>query len=125
VRTRWSGAFVLLAVVAFAAGCAADHTVGHVRLLNDTKQTVVIWRCKDEACHSLTQRAEVKPGEGGTVSTSIIGVPNPFVVVDERGKRLGCLPLALPHYVKGLVARVSRAVPCRDTYSETVQWPPS
>jgi hypothetical protein len=125
VGTRWLAVFVALPAVAIAAGCSADHTVGHVRLLNDTNRTVVIWRCKDEACHSLTNRSVVKPRGGGPVPTSIVGVPNPFVVMSEEGKRLGCLPLVLPHYVEGLVARVSRAVPCRDSYSDTVQCPPS
>jgi hypothetical protein len=123
VVNRWLAQLAVLSTAVIATGCGSAHTVGHVRLLNDTERTVVIWRCKDEACHSLIDRSVVKPGGGGTVSTSIVGVPNPFVVMDEGGKRLGCLPLVLPRYVEGLVARVSRAVPCRQSYSGTVQWP--
>ena len=124
MRRRRLAGFVVLATVAILAGCSGDHTVGHVRLLNDTHRTVVIWRCKDEACRTLIDKSVVKPGGGGTVNTSVVGVPNPFVVLDEQGRRLGCLPLVLPRYVGGLVARVSRAVPCRSSYSHTVQWPP-
>jgi hypothetical protein len=98
--------------------------VGHVRLLNDTDRSVVIWRCKDEACESLTDRSVVEPGGGGTVAASVVGVPNPFIAVTLGGRRVGCLPLVLPRYVQGLVARVSHSVPCRSSYSETIQWPP-
>lgn len=84
----------------------------------------MIWRCEDEACHNLIDKSVVKLGGGGMVNTSVVGVPNPFVVLDEQGRRLGCLPLVLPRFVEGLVARVSHAVPCRDSYSQTVQWPP-
>jgi hypothetical protein len=120
---RWLAMLAVLTPTVIASGCAPDHTVGHVRLLNDTRRAVVIWRCKDEACHSLIDRSVVEPGGGGTVSTSIVGVPNPFLVMDEGGKRVGCLPVVLPGYVEGLVARVSRAVPCRQSYSHTAQWP--
>jgi hypothetical protein len=123
---RLRSAAVALGASAVLAGCgSSDHTVGHVRILNDTGRAVVVARCKDEACHSPTAASVVRPGSGGMVAVSVIGVPNPFVVMTRTGQRLGCLPIVLPHYVSGLVARVSKKKWCRDSYSNKVQWPRS
>jgi hypothetical protein len=48
-----------------------------------------------------------------------------YLVEDTTGRRLGCLPLVMPHYVKGLEARISQARPCREGIDESVQWPPA
>lgn len=125
VRQLPSSVAAVGALAVIATGCAADHTVGHVRLLNDTKHRVLLARCKDEACKSLSDRSTVLPDRGGTVATSVVGVPNPFIVSDTDGRTLGCLPLVLPHYVEGLVARVSAAIPCKHSYDEHQQWPPN
>ena len=121
----WAGLAVVVAAGSLLGCGSKDRTVGHIRLLNDTRRAVILGLCDDESCHgSLHGPATVAPGKGGVVPVSTVGVPNVYLVrLAATGGRDGCLPLVMPHYVEGLVARVSQAVPCRDRYDHHVQWP--
>ena len=105
--------------------------------MNDTAKAVAVWRCSRQQCRSarvaigpwdetFPSKLVLNAGETtGGFNISRHGAPNVFLVRDpQTGRRLGCFPFVMPHYVQGgLTARVPNLVPCRSGYDEDVQWP--
>jgi hypothetical protein len=150
----WRAVVTIVVVTSGLSGCAygsGTPDVGTARIVNDTNQSVLIWQCGANDCQkprpflqrlldkTYYDKFELAPGkETASVNISRRGVPNVFLVlrpnapdherrpVDVETQSLGCLPFVMPHYVKGgLVARVSRRVPCKSSIDENVQWPPA
>lgn len=125
-------AFMALSTIV-STGCSTDahKEDGLIQILNDTSEPVLLWKCHQESCHDALPplaelRPSLKPGDRVRASVSTVGVPNPWLVLnDETGRRLGCLPLVMPEYREGVVARVSQRVPCQQTYDPKVAWPPT
>lgn len=128
---------VLLAVLFVTNPVTGIPDAGEARIVNDTRQPVLIWRCSTTACKSgripvlgdeiFPEKFELAPGEqAGPFNISRRGVPNPFLVLGTADRRwLGCLPFVMPHYVsEGLTAKVSEMVPCQSSYDDQRQWPP-
>lgn len=123
---------VVLVGATLAAGCQTDayKEDGIIQILNDTSDPVLLWKCREESCGDdlpILSELELtlKPGDRVRASVSTVGVPNPWLVLDkDTGRRLGCLPLVMPDYRSGVVARVSERVPCRSSYDPRVAWPP-
>jgi hypothetical protein len=113
------------------AGCAYSHDPYRVRLKNDTQMKVKLHRCTNDDCRFLEPglpkppiEYTLDPGESAWVFTSTHGLPKVWLVQNEDGDRLGCLPLVMPHPVTGLEARVSERLPCRIGLDNNTQWPP-
>lgn len=96
-----------------------------ITVQNDTSNAVRVLRCANENCRgSFPDGAVLAPEETTRIGVSTVGVPNPQLVIDAKtGRRLGCLPLVMPEPKSGLVARISQAVTCQDTYDHDRQWP--
>lgn len=118
---------VLVGIVANLLDGRPDRTTGRIDIRNDTARPVLISLCAHNDCRGARSSPTrlAADGGGGPTSVSSSGVPNVYLVDDTTGRRLGCLPLVMPHYVKGLVARISQARPCREGIDESVQWPPA
>ena len=127
-RNAFFGVAIAVGIFAVIGYYTSEHPpdTGHVRLLNDTGNAVILLRCRDDGCHDFADRSAVAPGGGGDINVPGIGVPNP-VLVEEPGtqRRLGCLPIVMPQHREHVVARVSRMVPCKSHYDEHVPWPPA
>lgn len=90
-----------------------------VRIQNDTSKPVAVRRCAGGTdqlalrCTSFLESETLKPGDGDSFNTSDEGVPNPFLVQDMAGNRLGCLPLVFHHKSdEGSTVLASTATPC-------------
>lgn len=120
---KLSTCVVLGIALAIVGGCGSDDA--EVKIVNDLNRTVRMVQCADNLCidkpHSTGTLA---PGDSFLANTSSSGVPNPWLVRELGGKRLGCLPLVMPEPTKGLVAKVSQRVPCQRAYDESNYWPP-
>jgi hypothetical protein len=115
----------LLAVLSVAIVSACGSEPGSIEIRNDLGRTVEVLQCDNNLCigeFHITGRLEPDNSFPANVSTS--GVPSPWLVRELNGKRLGCLPLVMPEPTKGLVARVSQVVPCKESYDESEFWPP-
>lgn len=125
-RTVFRGLLLTLLSVSFTA-CAAssDDPEATAQIVNDTSRTVQIWKCAYEDCRSgFPDKGTLRPGEAIPAGVSIVGVPNPWLVLTADGtRRIGCLPLVFPAPRRGVVARVSQRVQCRDSYDQDVPWP--
>ena len=132
-RTLLTGIAAAVAGIGLA-GCSLHDTYTsqyYVTILNDTSRAVMVWQCDDTSCDGdfdgdsdFHDREQLEPGESTESNVSTRGVPNPWLVTTLRRRPLGCLPFVVPKPVKGVVGRVSQAIPCRDEYDEDVPWPP-
>jgi len=99
-----SSAIAVLVVVLFMTNPVTGiPDAGEARIVNDTRQPVLIWRCSTTACRSgripilreeiFPEKFELAPGErAGPFNISRIGVPSPFLVLGSTDRRrLGCL----------------------------------
>lgn len=112
-----------LLVGAFLVGCGSEP--GSIEIFNDLGRPVELLQCDNNLCvgkFHLTGR--MAPGGSFPANVSTSGVPNPWLVRELDGRRVGCLPLVMPTPTEGLVAKVSQFVPCRKTYDESKFWPP-
>lgn len=115
-------AFVALALGAVVSGCGSDD--GFIEIVNDLERPVEVSQCNDNLCNGGFHFSDtLPPGASFEASVSTSGVPNPWLVRELDGKRLGCLPLVMPEPTEGLVARVSKFVPCEESYDESEFWP--
>jgi hypothetical protein len=110
------------------AGCEYSYDPYSVRVTNDTQMKVKLHLCSYDDCRGETDPPPTRsytldPGESTRVFTSMHGVPKVYLVQNGDGDRVGCLPLVMPHPVKGLEARVSERLPCRSGIDNTTQWP--
>lgn len=110
---------------AVLSACAYDNPY-YITIRNDRSNPVEILQCDDEACRSgaFHRRELLEPDETYRATVSTRGVPNPWLVRDQDGQALGCLPLVMPKPTEGLIADVSDAVPCRERHDESQFWPP-
>ena len=115
-----------LAIAAMAVtvvGCGSDR--GSIEVRNDLGRTVELLQCSDNLCtDDFRIRGDMEPGASFQANVSTSGVPNPWLVLEPSGERLGCLPLVMPEPTGGLVARLSDVVPCSGSYDESRFWPP-
>jgi hypothetical protein len=119
------GSLVVLVTVAMGAGCGS--TPGSMRMENDLERPVELMQCRSNACDDGFYgdvSGVMQPGGSFKANVSTSGVPNPWLVRELDGTRLGCLPLVMPEPTEGVVVRVSQYVPCRDAYDEETLWPP-
>jgi hypothetical protein len=117
---------VLIPVVLVLSATACGSEEGSVEVMNDLGRRVELLQCDNNLCtddYHLT--GVMEPGHSFTANVSTSGVPNPWLVRELDGERLGCLPLVMPEPTEGVVARVSQYVPCQKTYDESKLWPPS
>ena len=120
---RILAAVLTVGVAAALGGCTADR--GRVEISNDLDRTVEVLQCGDNLCMGdFHIHGELEPGASFPANVSSRGVPNPWLVRELDGERLGCLPLVMPRPTEGLVAYVSDAVPCKRKYDESQLWPP-
>jgi hypothetical protein len=125
VATRLNRCGVLLSVVLVLSAAACGSEEGSVEVVNDLGRRVELLQCSNDLCtgdYHLT--GVMEPGRSFTANVSTIGVPNPWLVRELDGERLGCLPLVMPEPTEGVVARVSQYVPCQKKYDESELWPP-
>lgn len=110
------------AVALAATACGSEP--GSIEIENDLRRQVELLQCDNNLCtENFHLTGRVQPGGSFSANVSTSGVPNPWLVRELSGERLGCLPLVMPEPVEGLVARTSQAVPCRREYDESEFWP--
>jgi len=70
-----------------------------VRILNDTSGHVAIAQCMgaDASCSETGESYDLAPGQS-TVAGDVVNAANPWVVRDQSGRELGCLPLLFTTY---------------------------
>jgi hypothetical protein len=104
------------------ASCGSEE--GFVQIRNDLDRSVEVLKCKSNACDDFRRTEELGPGASFPASVSTSGVPNPWFVRELDGRPIGCLPLVVPEPMEGLVADVSNATTCSNSYDEEEFWPP-
>jgi hypothetical protein len=117
----------LAIVVVAMAGCTfhpdPTEAIFYVRVLNDTSRTVVLSNCAtgDALCRKPYDTGRLAPGKAWPSVETAVGLVNPVLVRDLRGRRMGCLPLVFDYNASGLTVRVSEKVQCRRSYPERKQ----
>jgi hypothetical protein len=115
----------LVGLVLAAAGSGCGSTEGSIEIKNDLRRPVEVLQCANNLCvDDFHTTGKLDAGDSFPANVSTSGVPNPWLVRELTGKRLGCLPLVMPEPTEGIVARVSQVVPCRKSYDESEFWPP-
>lgn len=79
---------------------------------NDLAKTVEIKSCGDDSCDSFNYSDTIDPGDLHSENISDRNVLRRWLVADEDGNTLGCLPLQFEQKESDVVVDVSRAVPC-------------
>ena len=106
-------AVACLAALWVATGCQTleDAATWDISLHNDTSQSVVIRACKTSACNSFRYMRKVAAGRQDPATDYGDG-RSWWLVLNDRGRRLGCLTLNYTDRVEGYVIRVSRLTSC-------------
>jgi hypothetical protein len=108
-----AGAFAALAMA--VTGCESiDPTeqAFSISLLNDLGRPVALKLCADDGCHSFNYTDTVKPNESYPENISDRELLTRWLVADQQGRVLGCLPLRFNGKFDGVVVRLSQKVPC-------------
>jgi hypothetical protein len=125
VATRPSRCGVLIPVVLVLCAAACGSEPGWIEIKNDLDRPVEVLQCDNNLCDGdFHFRDDLPPGASFNASVSTVGVPNPWLVRELDGERLGCLPLVMPEPTEGVVASVSQYVACQRKYDESELWPP-
>jgi hypothetical protein len=112
-----------LVLAAAVSGCGS--TPAWIEIENDLGRPVELRQCDNNLCvGDFHTTGKLDAGDSFPASVSSSGVPNPWLVRELTGKRLGCLPLVMPKPTEGIVAKVSQVVPCQKSYDESEFWPP-
>jgi hypothetical protein len=98
-----------LAACLLVACDPTEHT-RPVTIRNDTSATVVLRICDSFTCNNLND--QFPSGESIKENVSMDFNPNEFLIVDMRGKTLGCLDVAT-HPVPNSPVNISAMEPCR------------
>lgn len=117
-RRMTRGRLLAGAVAAFAfslAGCdSIDPTeqAFAISFLNDLGQPVALKLCADDNCHSFNHTNTVRPGDRYPENISDRDLLTRWLVEDQQGRVLGCLPVRFDGKFDGVVVRLSQAVSC-------------
>lgn len=105
---------VLLAIG--AAGCTTIEgaTTWDITLRNDTESAVVVKDCFTSACDRFRYTKRV-PARGSVAATDHGDGRTWWLVMNARGRRLGCMTLNYTQRVEGYVLRLSRVTSCPET----------
>lgn len=117
---------IVVGLIILATGCASVDNPYGVTITNDMQIIVEVLQCDDEACVNgeFHDRELLSPGESLGAGVSTRGIPNPWLVRNTKGRRLGCLPLVMPQPTDGVTAYTSQLVACQKTYDQETPWPP-
>jgi hypothetical protein len=109
VKKRWV-ALALVVVSIGVASCDPTEDARAITIRNDTAHPVVLQVCDSFTCNNLNDR--LRPGEDTPENVSVADNPYEFLVVNDHGKRLGCLEVATSP-VPDKAVRVSRMTRCQ------------
>jgi hypothetical protein len=113
------GGFLLLLLLLAACGRGSYIAAVRVSILNDTRKSVTVQECEDEACTRYRDGTILNPGETTELATDDQGTPNPVqVVLPPRGTVVACLPLVFEDRPERepVTVRISDAITCREEY---------
>ncbi len=79
---------------------------------NDLSQPVALKLCSDDSCHGFDYTDTVKPSESYPENVSDREVLTRWLVADQQGHVLGCLPLRFNGKYDDVVVRISQKVRC-------------
>jgi hypothetical protein len=103
------------AIACVTAGCdSPDPTAQTLGLdfLNDTSQTVRVGVCSNDKCNSATDASTARRGEAVHDAISDRNVITRWLVTDQHGTSVGCLPLRFQGKFADIRVRISQAVRC-------------
>jgi hypothetical protein len=106
-------AFGLAYLVALSGGCKTfeEAATWDVTLRNDTGRVVVFRYCSTKICDRFKYTRRVLPRRSAAALDYGDGTSG-WIVLDGRGKRLGCLKLDRSQRVEGYVLRTSSLTEC-------------
>jgi hypothetical protein len=102
-------------LVALGSGCdSIDPTeqAFAIRFWNDLGQPVALKLCSDDNCHNFDYGDTVKPNGSYPANISDRELLTRWLVADQKGHVLGCLPLSFNGKYDHVVVRMSQKVPC-------------
>jgi hypothetical protein len=83
-----------------------------ISFLNDLGRPVALKLCADDDCHNFNYTDTVKRNESYPENISDRELLTRWLVADQQGRVLGCLPLRFNGKFDGVVVRLSQKVPC-------------
>jgi hypothetical protein len=97
----------------FAVGCQTFESaaITDITLRNDTSRAVVVRACETSACEGFRYTGRLAAQESVPATDRGDG-RSWWLVLTDRGKRLGCLSLDYTHRQEGYVIRMSRIASC-------------
>jgi hypothetical protein len=116
---------VVFAVGVLLTGCASldptEQGFG-IHFQNDLPRAVVLRQCTDEnTCDHLGDTWKLTPHDSATDNISDRSVLTRWIVQDNAGRPLGCLPLTFNAKYEKVVVRISQLQPCPGKVPLTVR----